>query len=137
MLHELIELRTVERFGTNHCGLFVKGPIPAGTVVWWHDKERDAEALTLTRHQILNHVNSNILARYSYLVGPDTYCTTEDPSSDISFFFNHSCDGSTWYDGDDKVIAKRDLVEGDEIAYDYALTETEASFHAGIHCKCG
>lgn len=60
-----------------------------------------------------------------------------DPESDPSWFFNHCCEGNTHYDGDKRVVARRRIPAGEECTYDYALTETEASFHAGMHCKCG
>jgi hypothetical protein len=35
------------------------------------------------------------------------------------------------------IIALRDIEAGEQVAYDYAFTETEASFHAGMQCGCG
>lgn len=41
------------------------------------------------------------------------------------------------YDGDDRVVTKRRVAAGEELTYDYGLTETEASMHAGMACLCG
>lgn len=52
-------------------------------------------------------------------------------------YVNHSCDGNMWFDGSDvsypifiiykdkygKLIAKRDIKQGEELTYDYAMTE--------------
>jgi hypothetical protein len=35
------------------------------------------------------------------------------------------------FDGD-SLVTKRPVVAGEELNYDYALTETEISFHAGM-----
>lgn len=35
-----------------------------------------------------------------------------------------SCDGNTWYDGANRIVANRDIKAGEQLTYDYALTET-------------
>ncbi|KAG2423830.1 hypothetical protein HXX76_014990 [Chlamydomonas incerta] len=136
MLHELIELRTGDKYGDGHRSLFAKANIPAGTCVWWYGED-DVDLFCFSRKQILSHPQRDTLCRFSYMVGADLYGTTTNPQEDPAWNFNHSCDGNCWYDGDDKVVTKRDVAAGEEITYDYALTETEASMHAGMECLCG
>jgi hypothetical protein len=50
-------------------------------------------------------------------------------------FVNHSCDGNAWFIGDDKLVACRKIKKGEEIAYDYALTESSKFFK--LNCLCG
>jgi len=50
-------------------------------------------------------------------------------------FINHSCDGNSWYNGDEKLVACRFIKKGEEITYDYALTESHLSFK--LQCFCG
>jgi len=39
------------------------------------------------------------------------------------------------FDGD-SLVTKRPVRAGEELHYDYALTETEISFHAGLKYAC-
>lgn len=54
----------------------------------------------------------------------------------IEDYVNHSCDGNAWYEGDDLLVAMRDIQAGEEIYYDYALTENHPDF-AFPKCLCG
>lgn len=51
-------------------------------------------------------------------------------------YVNHSCDGNCWYENDALLVAMRDIAEGEEIYYDYALTENHPEF-AFPQCRCG
>ncbi len=67
----------------------------------------------------------------------DEYETTLTPEADPSWFFNHTCDPNCGYVSSELIVAFRDIEAGEQVAYDYAFTETEASFHAGMQCGCG
>jgi len=54
------------------------------------------------------------------------------------YYVNHSCDGNAWYEGADLLVAKRDIKAGEEICYDYALTETNPDWCLSENgCLCG
>lgn len=136
MLSDKVEARDCETYGRGHKSLFAKADIKAGEPVWWASE--DEEFQVMTRAQILSeddeHKRKNMIT-YSYMLDHDKYATSAHPLP--SLYFNHSCNGNCWYDTDLKVVAKRDILKGEEIAYDYGLTESEASFHAGLKCACG
>ncbi|KAG2428895.1 hypothetical protein HYH02_014217 [Chlamydomonas schloesseri] len=136
MLHDLIELREISKYGEGHKSLFAKADLPAGTCVWWYGED-DVALLCYSRKQIQAHGQRDTLCRFSYMVGHDLYGSTLTPGEDPAWNFNHGCDGNCWYDGDDRVVTKRHVAAGEEITYDYSLTETEASMHAGMVCMCG
>jgi hypothetical protein len=46
------------------------------------------------------------------------------------------CSGNAWYEGADLLVAMRDIAAGEEIYYDYALTENHPDF-AFPKCLCG
>jgi len=50
-------------------------------------------------------------------------------------YVNHSCNGNCWYTSDHLLISFRDIKEGEEICYDYALTETNPEFELKCLCK--
>lgn len=52
------------------------------------------------------------------------------------YFVNHSCDGNTWYEGDDLIVARRTIMKGEEITYDYALTDSHPYLRIP-KCLCG
>jgi SET domain-containing protein len=53
----------------------------------------------------------------------------------LSYFINHCCDGNMWYtDSGNKLVAIRDIALGEEINYDYALTETNPQWV--MYCRC-
>lgn len=41
-----------------------------------------------------------------------------------TFFENHSCDPTTWFVDDITMNARRDILPGEEITYDYSTTES-------------
>ena len=53
----------------------------------------------------------------------------------ISYYINHSCDGNMWYEGNSKLIACKNITKGEELNYDYALTETNPDWVMECHCK--
>jgi len=48
--------------------------------------------------------------------------------------FNHSCQPNSGFDGSIKLIAIKDIKEGEEICFDYAFSE---SFMEKFECNCG
>jgi len=48
---------------------------------------------------------------------------------------NHSCDPNVWFDDKDLIVASRDIKEGEELYYDYALSESND--HIQLDCLCG
>jgi hypothetical protein len=53
----------------------------------------------------------------------------------IEWYLNHSCDGDCGFDSEGDFIARRDIRKGEEIAYDYALIESNPNF--SMRCDCG
>lgn len=54
----------------------------------------------------------------------------------IENYVNHCCHSDmAWYEGDDLLVAMRDIRAGEEICYDYALTENHPDF-AFPECLC-
>ncbi|TFJ88005.1 hypothetical protein NSK_000359 [Nannochloropsis salina CCMP1776] len=106
----------------------------------WTYKEGTEILRTYHKHQIdaLPPSPAKVnLVTYSYMLDDDLYGSTPNPEEDPSYFFNHSCAPNCWYSGDNLIVAMRDIRMDEHIVYDYAMTETEASLHAGLVCLCG
>jgi len=52
-------------------------------------------------------------------------------------YINHSCDGNVWHQSDSLIVARRDIAMGEEICYDYALTESDETWILAERCLCG
>jgi uncharacterized protein len=59
--------------------------------------------------------------------------TSETELEDVDFI-NHSCDPNVGFKGKLKLIAMRDIFPGEEITFDYAMSES-SDFE--MYCKCG
>jgi len=126
-----------------HCW-FAGEDIKAGEMVWeqgeqkYHDVDISVEELATWPKAKRDKYLS-----LAYVVIPGFYRGSDPTKTDIpqeelnEYFVNHSCDGNCWYEGEEKLIAMRDISAGEEIAYDYALTECQADWILADKCLCG
>ncbi|GAB5029840.1 nuclear protein set [Nannochloropsis oceanica] len=139
MLADKLEVREHTLYGFRCRGLFAAETIKAGEVVWSY-KEGTEILRTYNKHHIDalpdSSAKSNIIT-YSYMLDDDLFGSTPTPEEDPSYFFNHSCAPNCWYSGDNCIVAMRDINRDEHVVYDYAMTETEGSLHAGLECRCG
>ncbi|ETV83200.1 hypothetical protein H257_03987 [Aphanomyces astaci] len=135
MLTEVVQVKQFNDYGFECWGLFAKEDLPKGTLVWYAEGHDVLE--TFTKAEILAHPEQETLITYSYMRGDDKFCSTLNPSSDPSWYFNHSCMPTCWYEGDERITTCRDVKKGEQLAYDYSCTETESSMHYGLRCLCG
>ena len=69
---------------------------------------------------------------------PDGFIPPPDNDFDklsIEWYLNHSCEGNCGFDLEGDFVALRNIGEGEEICYDYALIETNPQF--SMRCDCG
>lgn len=60
--------------------------------------------------------------------------TTPEEVKDTAIYINHSCDPNVGVDGQVSFIAIRDVLKGEELCYDYAMT-TDRDYE--MQCNCG
>src|SRR5258708_9671919 len=81
-------------------------------------------------------VQSKIMA---FCIGtPEGFIPPPDNDFDklsIEWYLNHSCEGNCGFDWNGDFTALRNIGEGEEICYDYALVETNPQF--SMRCECG
>jgi len=128
-------------------GLVSKEFIAAGTVVW-RDSEDAMNALRYTNEELATWPKDEYddWEIHAYQVDEWLFSGTrikkgEEPIRDNSEYKNHSCDPNTWHEIDDDTVmtARKDIKPGDDVTYDYCITETENSKHVakGWKCLCG
>ena len=62
-----------------------------------------------------------------------------NPNKTIFRYLNHSCDPSVAITGTKTLVALRDMKKGDEVTFDYSLTDTDMYWEMECHCgseKC-
>jgi len=112
-------------------GWFAKVDIPENGWLWKNTHEDDIiiykydDLITLPenmRHQLFQFTD-------------DSYelVSREDPN----YYQNHSCDGNTWFQGDDSLVARREIKRGEEITIDYATFDSHYPFDTIDQCMCG
>ncbi len=135
MLHPLTELRQSKIQGT---GIFATGLIRKDEVVWWETPEDRAQQwdVSLAELKTWPEEKQRQFDRYAYQISEDTMTGRKDGVPiDPADFTNHSCDPTTWFVNDQTMTARRDILPGEEITYDYATSETDEDFL--LVCGCG
>jgi uncharacterized protein len=108
-------------------GMFANSLIKAGeTVVIWggnyvskHESEKRKK-----EGEIVMHLDDDL---YSI----------EERGDDLSYFINHSCDPNIWMQDAITLLARRDIITGEELTADYALWEGDEEHIAPWTCHCG
>lgn len=107
-------------------GLFATETIPQGTIVW----KLDPSERKLTYEELRKLPKKQQDLAYQY---KDRFILVTDGSG----VMNHSCDPNTWMQGDEKLIARRDVQKGEEVTYDYGTTEIDPRHEGVWRCRCG
>lgn len=127
MLHPFIRVKSNGVIEGN--GLVTEGLIRAGEVV--SRLEPDEPMYLIAEVLSWPQDKQNELLVYAYQCN-ETHVVNEQGSER---FMNHSCDPNTWWADDDTMIARRDILPGEELTYDYATTEVTIPFE--MICRCG
>jgi len=121
---------------------FANQDIPKGEWLW-KAGEWDTNAETLVPVEEVHKWSQEKQDRFlalAYMVNPTTYSGFPDglevPAEILQEnYVNHCCDGNGWYESGELLVALKDIKSGEEIAYDYALTESDPEFL--LNCRCG
>ncbi|CAF1221890.1 unnamed protein product [Didymodactylos carnosus] len=127
-----------------HCW-FAAADIKQDEHIWWKrpDDEKHTD-IFLTRKEIDALPDDKRLKFLSlcYQVSDDLHCGF-DPDLEpiqselIEDYINHSCCGNTWYTNPDLLVASRYIKSGEEITYDYVMTEADPTWRLADKCLCG
>ncbi|HYC83179.1 MAG TPA: SET domain-containing protein [Candidatus Paceibacterota bacterium] len=125
-LNPKVEVRNTPDKGR---GLFAKEKIFKGETI-----EKTTEGVqVLTKAEIAAKPDAHLWKSLCYEIGNDKEeCPIDIHNPPASFLINHSCDPNVGV-GDD-MVAMRDIETGEELTYDYAMTD---SGNYDMECKCG
>ncbi|MCL4703797.1 SET domain-containing protein-lysine N-methyltransferase [bacterium] len=135
MLNPKVELKQSVIQGM---GIFAKEFIKEGEIVWWETPEEQAKRFIVTREVVASWPEElqRKFLNYAYQISEGIYYGPENGvSNDPADSTNHSCDPNTWFVDDNAMSARRDIMPGEEITYDYAMSEIEEDFI--LVCGCG
>jgi hypothetical protein len=124
LLHDAIVARND---GSIHgCSLVTTRLIRASEEVW----ELDEPMYTWAEIQSWSEERQEAFEWYGFQCGVDRFSLPEGLSREM----NHSCDPNTWWSGSTKLVARRDIQPGEEIAYDYSTADIDHVFE--MECGC-
>jgi hypothetical protein len=132
-----LELRP-SRIDLNGVGVFAVRNIMRGEKIADGVAEEDFESLVpwnnFRTYDI--EVQNKIMA---FCIGtPDGFVPPPENDFDklsVEWYLNHSCGGNCAFDSQGDFIALRNIRQGEEISYDYALIESNPRF--SMRCACG
>ncbi len=121
----------VSSSGINRRGIFAVKPIKKDEIiaVWggFIITEREFNKLSKKRFKHIDDYATKIAEGF-YLVSCKNGGLEDDD------FFNHSCDPNAGIKGQIMIVAMRDIKTGEEITYDYAMTD--AGYDYSFKCFC-
>jgi len=123
--------------------LFVIAKINKGEVIWKHSPDPYGRhtGKIYTKEEV-EEIWSNDLDwfwHWAYRCGENAYLgpsSKDSPSQEATYYQNHSCDPSTWWEDETTLVARRDLYPGDEITYDYGTSESNEEELGLVGCLC-
>lgn len=107
-------------------GVVARQPVPAGELlmVWGGNICSQAELDALPE---IYRIRSVQVDEDQYLVSPKS----DEPAD----FINHACDPNAGINGQISVVAMREINPGEEVCFDYAMTDS--SPYDEFECQCG
>jgi len=125
-------------------GLFAMEKIKKGEVVWKHCPEPHGRltARIYSKKEIEQVWTEDLdwFWHWAYRCGEDLFlgpATKESPMQEATYYQNHSCDPSTWWEDETTLVARRDIEVGEEITYDYGTSEADEEELGLVGCLCG
>jgi flagellar biosynthesis GTPase FlhF len=122
---------------------FAKEDIKEGEMIW---KIREAGqphcdlVMTIAEVNKMPEAARDKFMSLAYQIDDDHYLGVDETKiiqvELNEMYVNHSCDGNCWYENDELLVAMRDIKAGEELCYDYALTEGDSNWVIP-KCLCG
>lgn len=113
--------------GIDGSGLVATRRIPSGAVIW----QLDPHATPIPESELLKRPKEDHRNAFTYR--DDTAVVTTDGFC----YFNHCCNPNTWWANDETLVARRDILPGEEVTFDYATLDVHDWWRPKWRCRCG
>lgn len=141
--HPNIRLRACENKDKG-LGLFAIDKIKKGEVVWKHQPDpygrMTGKIYSKAEVEELWKDDLDWFWHWAYRCGEDKFLgplTKECPNREATYYQNHSCEPTTWWEDEITLTALRDIEAGEEITFDYATSESNEDELGLCKCLCG
>ncbi len=126
-IHHLADGLVAHRSASEGFGVLVTRPLARGSLlcVWGGHVVSTRRMLRMPE----------VRRRFALQIDDDRYLVTPLRGIGVADLVNHACDPTAVLAGADTLVARRDLVPGDEVTYDYATSD--ANPFLGFACRCG
>ena len=116
-------------------GMFASAPIKQDEIVniW-------GGTLLLTDDDLRDQEKKWRAQRYVWAaIGEGLYLALllNEGEKDLANFINHSCNPNVWMRDEVTLVARRDIVTGEELTIDYAMIAEDEKWVAPWECHCG
>ena len=119
----------VERSGIAEKGVFTKKTIKRGEMVCNFEGSRGKIYSAQERIK-----NPRKWADYDIQIDENLFFgATKNSELELCDYINHSCDPNCGIEGSLKIVAMRNIEKGEELTFDYAMSE---SHHFRVKCNC-
>lgn len=118
---------TLKKSKIHGMGLFATKPIKKGEVIWKFTHTTLKEVVKRQFEKLPRYKQ-----RLFYQHGKKFISI-----ADILEYINHSCNPTAWWLGDDTLVARRNIKEGEEITYDYSTNDVNPRTLRSMRCNCG
>lgn len=116
----------------NRKGAFARSRIKKGEVICVYG----GHIITQAEYKKLAQAKFKAIEDYAIKVADGFYLiSSKDGRLEDDDFFNHSCNPNAGIRGHLLMVAMRDIRPGEEITYDYAMTDCDLSYR--FSCRCG
>lgn len=121
------------------CGksLVAVDDIKCGQLIW-HNETKIVDTAQITIHELMKfspNAKTHFI-RYCWQDANGLYTgCIGNAMSDMTNYINHSCDPNMWFDGDDRLVAQRDIRAGEQLTIDYGTCDS--TFCVIESCLCG
>jgi len=126
----------VQRSEIQGWGLFALEDIDEGDWIWKDLEYNKPDNPNLYTTDRLHELTQDQLHHQTWQFEDGKYLLVH--LDDPNYYHNHSCDPNTWYTGNHIMVARRPIKKGEEVTYDYAMSESGYAFEMlWDNCQCG
>jgi SET domain-containing protein len=129
----LLKIRSSAKY--DGVGVFALRDIGKGTVVCDAEKIDEQHFFSWEEFEKIDPVTQQTIIDFCAQDKDGFYAPADLNYLPIPIHMNHSCDGNVGCDEENNFVAIKDIKEGEELCFDYALVISNPNYT--LECKCG